>query len=322
MRCVLYKELPSNRTFGVELEVSDTLTKKELGKSIKEFEEFNGWGREVVVTSGTHGWAKTTSNDYWHVKYDSTCGPNGKGTDFGWEIASFIGRGAADIHHIADCASFLHRSGAQTNKNCGLHVHVGTQDFSIATMSGLLASWLKIEHALLAICETHRSANEYCRPLRTRMNRLVFLPFPSSYLWYCLEPTDLGDHNNYEKRYTLNTIGFATAIVRPSYSRNTVELRMPECTLENHHVGNWIKLIVNFVESAKDASRTPEDVEPARSLDAILYYLGLAGGRDEFFILDPELFGLKLWFLNKLSTSHDDDLAIQAKKKLEFIGRF
>lgn len=52
------------------------------------------------------------TNDYWEVKFDRTCGPQGKGFDHGWEVASFIATGTYDIDHIAKASSFLRDFGA------------------------------------------------------------------------------------------------------------------------------------------------------------------------------------------------------------------
>lgn len=321
MRCVTYKELPQKRRFGVELELSSNLTKSEVGDKLVEFESLYGLKKSVKVTPGETGWAQTQRNNYWHVKYDSTCGVHGKGVDHGWEIASYIGQGPDDIHHISRAARFLENAGAQTNLNCGFHVHVETTDFTQKMMGVLIARWLKIEPVLVSICHTSRWKNEYCQTLRRRAEKLKikYVQDAPNDFWLHISPKDLNVHNNYEKRYTLNTIGFATSQIIPDYNRNTVELRLPESKLDEGHVKNWIRLILNFVESCSQNALPPNNLDQAKDLSETLYYLGLSGVED-FYVLDPELLSLKVWFLKKLVATLDPRMATESRKHLDFIS--
>jgi hypothetical protein len=317
-----YKEYPAFRRFGVELELSNNLSKQAIGIILGDYESFFGSKKAVKVTPGAEGWAQSLRNNYWHVKFDRTCGPLGKPYDYGWEVASYIGCGVNDAKHIARAAKYLHLNGAITNLNCGLHIHVETKNFTSRKMGILLARWLKIEHVLIEICQECRRDNIYCQPLRTRIKqkKSIWNHEEPELLWYSLMPTDLSVHNNYEKRYSLNTIGFATAQLNPNFTRNTVELRLPECTLDESHVFNWTALFVNFVNSCETA-RAPDTIEPVQDIEDALFYLGLAGC-DEFEILEPNLLGVKFWLLQKLSRKHQFSMACKAKKHLEFIGNF
>ena len=84
-----YQEFPEKRRFGVEIEVSNNISKKDLGNVIEEYETIylsplKKRKRAVKVTTGVEGWAQTKKNTYWHVKFDRTCGPRGKNFDHGW----------------------------------------------------------------------------------------------------------------------------------------------------------------------------------------------------------------------------------------------
>lgn len=317
-----YKDFPTKRRFGVELEVSNNFSKQIIGDIVNEFEFlYSEKRKQVRITTGSEGWAQTKNNSYWHVKFDRTCGPFGKNIDNGWEIASYIGCGAKDAEHISRLARFLDAAGVETNLNCGLHIHTEVSDFDENSMGILLARWLKIEHILTSICHPSRKDNEYCFPLR----RKVFgwkdwydHKNPSS-LWFRICPCNLNIHNNIEKRFTLNTVGFAIGFSNPYYNRNTVELRLPECVLQEKHVKNWTRLIVQFVESSKNTSLAPVDLNPSQDLKNILKFLGLFG-EEEFTIFSPELFNTKAWFLQKIiDVSENKKLIKQAKKYLSFI---
>lgn len=321
MRRVIYKELTQSRRFGVELELSNNKSKSQIGYHLQDFESLQPNKRPIKVTLGSTGWADTHSNNYWHVKYDSTCGPLGKGEDSGWEIASYIGCGNDDINRISRAAWYLKSVGCETNKNCGLHIHVESKDFDAYMMGVLLARWIKVEDALIKICDRSRWKNDYSQPLRARVDYMgiVYSPIMPRSFWSSIQPRNLEKHNNLEKRYVLNTVGFATGLLHGQYEKNTIELRLPECILEEAHVRNWTSLILNFVEAASKKCLIPENLEPCKSIEEVLIYLGLSE-EENFCFLDDNLLNLKAWVLRKISDS-DISLATQARKHLEFIAK-
>ncbi len=314
---VVYRSLPS-RPFGVEFEVSNNLTKRQIGQLMAEYESFTT-GRKVIVTPGTKGWAETNANNYWHVKYDSTCGPLGKGQDNGWEIASFIGVGLKDLLHISHVAVFLSDIGAEVNQNCGFHIHVDVGDFSPEAMGSLIARWLKVESLLMAICDPSRRNNKYCRPLRSRWAFRAWRGYdPACLADFCCNmiPGNLSTHDNDDKKVTLNVIGWTIGQLLPFYPRKTVELRLPEARLSFAHVSNWISMFVNFVESCKN-SRPPTDLDHADCLKDALEFLGLHGNKS-FFLFERDLLTTKLWLLKKIAES-ESGLAGEASDLVEFL---
>jgi len=317
---IKYKEMPLFRRFGVELEVSATTDKQNIGTSLDQYEFFIGLKKSVRVTPATKGWAETKENNYWHVKYDSTCGPLGKGNDYGWEIASYIGSGSPDLRNISKAAGWLGLS-LETNKNCGLHVHVDASDFTARAMGHLLLVWMKVEDALFHICDPCRSESHYCRSLRSRLtdkNGYTSMWASTPYdFWHLMRPTDYSTHNNEEKKYALNTVGFAMGQIVDTHTRKTVELRLPECRLSQEHVFGWTGLFLNFVHTVSSIP-TPLSITQDTHLDDLLWHLGLAG-RDRFFLPGPHLLRVKQWFLQKLSEA-DFFMASEASKRLEFIS--
>jgi hypothetical protein len=288
-----------NRKFGVEFEVSNTLSKRKLANILLNYEESRENGRAVITTAGKKGWAETHANDYWHVKYDSTCGPLGKTKDYGWEIASYIAEGTDDIEAISHAASWLHRHKIETNNNCGFHIHVEVKDFDLKEMAALLARWLKIEAFLFLLCEPRRFDNPYCRSLRTKSIYCRYDPCDLLDFWHNIRPDCLETHDNDEKKYTLNTVGYAKSMFHPSYDRKTIELRLPECLLSYDHVKNWIVLMVNFVQCCKNNPIIPADIGDAISVDEFLTLLGLKSN-EAFWLLDRDILNTKIWVLERL----------------------
>lgn len=303
---VVYRELETDRRFGVEYEVAATLTKLQIQRTLEDFESQQVKPREVKSTSGAKGWSETRRNNYWHVKYDSTCGFGGKGVDHGWEVASYIGRGYQDVQHIAEIATVLHDAGLQVNDNCGLHVHVEAADIEPLQMSHLLAWWLKTEDIIYALCDPYRRFNCYCRSLRSEMaaRNVIYDPLKIEHLWRFMQPYDLCIHENYDKKVSLNTVGYAKGLLYPKHDRRTIEIRVPECQLNRTHAENWIRFSIHLVEQFYQANTLPSDLESTTSVTDFLTYLGLHGEGDSFVLLDERLLGCKCWILKRLKGVH------------------
>ncbi len=140
--------------------------------------------------------------------------------------------------------------------------------------------------------------------------------------WYDMMPTNTSTHNNNEKKFSLNTVGYAVRMMHPLYDRSTVELRLPECLLDKDHVKNWIVLFVNFVETCSHSIFAPQNTDRCENIQDVLDVLGLGKTPNGTFqILDHELFGAKTWFLKKLISHADGSLKEQAQEHLEFISR-
>jgi hypothetical protein len=320
-----YRHSEFNRGFGVELEVGPEVSKTDIGFGLLNFEYSRELPRMVHVEDGPKGWAESRNNDYWHVKYDSSCGPIGKKIDHGWEIASFVGFNEIDLRHIASGTRVIRDIGCKVNDNCGLHYHVSVLDMDVKDVSILMARWLKFEHVLLQSVPVSRKNNKWCRPLRNKLPKKtqvgIFPIDTPEQLWLWMCPKNLSVHENYDKRVTLNFINFARSLNEEFNDRSTIELRLPECILEEEHVYYWGMWFLNFVDSTlyKDF---PKSLDPAKTLDEALIYMGLTGENGEFMILDGPLHQTKIWFLQRVARNATiKKLANRATDLLEYIGR-
>jgi len=311
MSNIAFRGFDSKRRFGVELEVSNTVPKSFLQDVIQCYTK-----KEIKSAS----WAQSKNNDYWHIKTDATCGILGKYYDKGWEIASYVGSGDADIQHIAEVAGGLKQAGVEVNDNCGLHVHVEVKDFDQTQMGVLIAHYLKWEWMLLNMVPERRQKNYFCRPLLRefiRKGRLwvsLVTGFTASEerqyvcvpaekispltIWgfYC--PHNLEPHENPCRYRSVNLVNYATSLVNPIYNRRTVEFRLPEGTLSKTDVANWIRLFVNFVDwcAASERVAIPLDI---CDMNESLWHMGLGHNDETFYIFDKTLFDLKTWVLKR-----------------------
>lgn len=288
---VHYKEFSSNRKFGVEFEVEkDNITQGQI--------------RDIIISRTpryveTTGWGQTNNNDFWHVKTDSTCGPELKGKNRGgWEVASFVAKGDSDLIEIASIADGLRQNNVVVNNNCGFHIHVDIADFSPSSAGILLAYWIKMESILIHLLPDHRLESNYCRLLsRSKAYEKNCIYGPEDF-WFLIKPNNYAHNNNIQKRVSLNLINFAAYKDGLSH-RGTAELRLPECNLNSTDVINWVRFFLLFIATLP--KHMPDNLKPYENLDEFLEILKFVD-KDNFYILGKKLLTLKSWILQRIIT--------------------
>lgn len=288
---VNYRKFASDRRFGVELEVSNTVSKARIKKIIETVSH-----RLVRV----YDWGASTNNTSWEIKEDASCGPLGMDGPRGFEIASYVGTGIYDIKHIAYVADVLRSKKVQVTDYCGLHIHADASDLSVQQVGRIIAYWLKVEPIIAMSMPVRRRNNEFCRYMSNRCKWLVSHDQKRSAeeMWDLYKPSDLTEHDNFDRRATLNLVNYARSIWYKWVERKTLELRWPEGTLDGTEIKNWLRLFLHFIESVKDRDM-PKDTMPA-DLDETLDILGLHHRGDNFVILSEGLMETKTWFLLRL----------------------
>jgi hypothetical protein len=267
------------RYFGIELEIGNEKTQKEIRDFVSQKSAID------IITTSKYG--KSVNNFYWHIKYDSSCGVLGKPKDFGWEIASFKAIGSKQLKHIAEIAQHLKNNDCKVNLNCGLHIHVDVSDFSIQDIGCLLIRWVKSEEFLFKTLPLNRRNNFHCKPLISKENFNKRCNYTRNEIWDLLKPSVLKDHENNDKRYSLNLINYAKFLKnKRNKKRVTIELRIPEGTLDYTDVYNWGYFFVNFVDSCKNCVKK-DPVTNCIKLETFFKNLNI---QDDF---------LKKWFENR-----------------------
>jgi hypothetical protein len=295
---VRYKLFKSARPFGVELECSNTVSQQVIQSLIAGVCD-----KQVRIS----GWEQSADNTYWHVKQDSTCGPAATAThkDYGVEIASYKASGLKDIVHISSVADRLKNNGVQVNPNCGFHIHAQIKDFSQSQAGTLLARWIKIEPAICMLVAANRLNNRHCKLWCRSKKYVPSRAYDPKELWDICKPTNFRPYENPHKRVSLNFVNFAQALHQESGGghshRKTVELRLPEGTLDKADVSNWVKLFLLFVD-ASYRNHMPENLQPVENLGEFFRMVGLEHD-SAFVLLSPGLHRLKRWVLRKMARS-------------------
>jgi len=302
------KRFNYKRNFGIEIELSNNLDLQALNDIVQQASP----ERPIYKNSS---WANTgPDNHYWHIKRDSTCGPKGKTTvlsDYGYEIASYVGKGIKDAKQMATVVDLLKTNGAKINKHCGIHIHASSMDLNRTQVATILANWVKIENTMFQSCPAHRRRNKYCSSISKKIS--VKKGLTLSNFWEQVKPKQLSVHGNSDKKVTINTVGFVAFNEGRSGAKNTIELRMPEASLEKDDIINWIRIYVHFIENAKKL-KMPENLRVVGVADT-LEILGLHS-HDNLYTLSTGLQKTRNWFLHRIVENSSSSLRIREAKKM------
>lgn len=323
MEQISYKTLKFSRRFGVEIEINKNVPKKSIIEAIKSYSNHQ-------VHSMCIG--KSVNNKQWHVKFDITCGRHQNDLNGGWEVASFVGHTAQDILHMGEIATVLKDLGAKVNRQCGLHIHAEVFDLQPYQVGILIAQWIKMEHILK--CAIPRNRNlEHCELMSNVLKnnfgeRFRGMAYTGDEIYEFFLPQHDGEDEDYDPfsyRYrAINVINYYMARKDKRRKRRTIELRLPESSLEADDVVGWTRLYLNFLEQGNTAVM-PDNLH-ACDLRTALGYLGLYHEDSTFYLFGPSLNKTRIWFLNKLINNldyckyqHQINLKKEAKKLLREI---
>lgn len=327
MNEVKYFSFKTQRKFGCELEVTAHLDKHKLRDLIANIDQ----NHHIKISEYNE---KDYGNSHWTVKRDGSC----KDADFkyGFEIASFVGATVDDITLINNVVTKLQQSNVKVNDNCSVHVHVEVTDFSKLQIAKMVAIWMKIEKIMLQTVPERRRKSIYCVPLRKHHKAIA----PDKISFTCKEDRIKlfskirpNKYDDIDRRVNFNICNVCSGLDAENKNYNvyglfekakqkkrmTVELRMPEGSVDPQNVTNWIKLFVRFVNLSKKRN-FPSDLS-CLGLEDTLRFLGLHESKGTPFILSRGLWNLKVWFLQRILTFTDDNkLREEALMMLDYIS--
>lgn len=250
---VAFHQPAFTRRFGVELEVNAGLTpgaKNDL-EAIRKIVAGADQAHDVRISNK---YIQDYANPHWHVKFDRSC--KNSAYNYGWEVASYVATGRADLDVIRKVTGELRAAGLSANRRCSVHVHAEIADHTADDVSRLLARWLQIESVLVEAVPEHRTTGMYSKPLAYRHRdwfspsaiyepwdfflRTAPKPYPQHYTGW--RPRD--------RRTALNITNYMKGVYQPEdlKVRRTVELRLPEGSLDPDTVANWVILFLRFVD--------------------------------------------------------------------------
>ena len=214
--------------------------------------EFTGISQQAAVDALNAAGVRTEFQSYnhrtcpvWKVVTDSSCG---------LEAVSPILQGEDGLQQIARVCDALAAAGARVNKNTAYHVHLDVSDFRIQHARNLVKLWVKFEDVFDTFQPASRRLNEnrYCQS--------NILP-PYCYQWngsqqatYCGDQFELIDRcQTMEDLGNLYPSRFMKLNVQAYFRHRTIEVRHHSGTLNAEKATNWVRLLLEFYETARTA---------------------------------------------------------------------
>ena len=292
-----FKDFSSSRRFGIEIELSNNLSKKK----IKEIINVNS-NRGVKVSR----YAVSYDNKNWHVKTDGSCGPRGSDGPNGVEIATFVCSSLKDLHHILKIVKKIKDHGGIVNDNCGLHIHADAIDLDEESVGRILMYWLTIEPILMFALPIRRWNNKYCQNLKPKFDSKL-IPYQYNNHGY------RGVFNIYRpqtddymaRRKNLNLVNFYNALRLKTNLRKTLELRWPEGSVDCEDIKNWVLMFVSFIDNVKKKDFSYiENLDKNKIISLSDFFDIIGFGHDNnFSIFDSNIYKTKIWLLNRFANS-------------------
>lgn len=213
-----------------------------------EIECFN-INKSVVLEALKAEKVKAISTGYDHTDYKDTykLGYDGSisGSD-GCEVVSPI---LKNLNSLKKVCKAINEAGAQVNRSCGLHVHFGAEDFTIAQWVRIIRNYAALESIIDSFMPMSRrdDNNRYCRSIKHRAEA-------------CINATsmrDIFDAFDYDRYHKVNVMAFN--------SHKTIEFRHHSGTTDFKKIENWI----NFLRGLLEYSINNETIISAASIDEI-----------------------------------------------------
>lgn len=237
------------RTFGVEIECflpnNPALSASRLNQ--------NHVLMLALASAGLKSHAAQSTGDIWGLKSDGSLRPNKSG-DLGVELVSPILRGEAGLADLAKVAGVLNGLNAYVNKSAGLHVHIGAKDLTVEQRRNLLSQFVRYERFFNLILPASRRENRYATSLRKRASATKT---DSTKAAEHIILTLLSVRDERELVQALNADDHHLALSDARGKHGTFEFRQHSGTVNAEKMVNWVRLVLAFVEAAKDKPALP-----------------------------------------------------------------
>lgn len=199
--------------------------------------------RAERVNAISTGYDHTDYADTYKLGYDGSIdGSNG------CEVVSPVLRNLASLKKV--CKT-INEAGAKVNKSCGLHVHFGAQNFTIAQWVRVIRNYAALESIIDSFMPMSRrgSNNTYCKSIARAAAYLEAFGARTM--------RDIENAFRDDRYHKVNVMSFRR--------HNTIEFRHHSGTTDFTKIENWI----NFLRGLLEYSINNETIISASSIDEI-----------------------------------------------------
>lgn len=239
-------------TFGVELEVTAGPRVASNGDRIAQLQQ---------IIAGFAGWRAVRDGS----------------VSNGGEVVSPILKGEDGIRQLQQVCEALKAAGFTADRSCGMHVHVGVRQFTIAQIGSVCRSMLNNEQHFDAVVAASRrgSANHYCQSnlnmrVPAELRDIADLATAFNGGW------DAVHHYTPYRYRKLNLQSYAL--------HGTMEFRQHQGTVEAARAVAWVRLVTGFAAAGLNGDNGQMSFDE---------FAGLAGSQAGFISARREHFALR-----------------------------
>ena len=269
------------QTFEVEIEMTG-ITRSRAAKTIAAY-----FGTEASHYGGGYDahHAKDSQGRIWKAMSDSSIRAQRKDGShasdlYKTEVVTPILR-YSDIEDLQEILRKLRKAGAVVNESTGIHIHIGAENFTPATLCNLLKNIRSKEDILYKALKVGDSRSRYCKKTNQKLIEMIERNRPATRqkladLWYAEAPYGRDTHYNSSRYHGLNLHAY--------FTKGTVEFRLFNSTLHAGELKAYIQFCMAVTAKAlntKKASSRPSTSDNEKyTFRCWLLRLGLNG--DEF----------------------------------------
>ncbi len=249
--------------FGIEIEFTG-ITRKEAAVVINQ----QPWSVVTRHTGGTYDAYETidTQGRTWKLVSDSSIEAQKKGgkeklfasTDYKVELVSPI-LTYVDIEPLQEVIRDLRKSGAFTNKSCGIHIHVDAAPHTPTSLKNLVNLVASKEELLYKALEIDPQRLRYCKKVNEELIQTINKKKPKTLekladIWYQGYGRESRERHYHQSRYHgLN--------LHSTFTKGTVEFRLFTSTL---HAGK-VKAYLQFCLAISNQALTQKTASARRT---------------------------------------------------------
>ena len=240
------------QTFGVEIEMTG-ITRSKAAKTIAAY-----FGKESTHYGGTYDTyqAGDSKGRTWKAMSDSSIKAEkkngGRASDlYKTEVVTPILR-YEDIEDLQEVLRRLRKAGAIVNESTGIHIHIGAENFTPATLCNLLKNIRSKEDILYKAIQVKNSRVYYCKKTNQALIEMIEKHRPTTRekladLWYQEAPYGRDRHYNESRYHGLNLHAY--------FTKGTVEFRLFNSTLHAGELKAYIQFCLAVTAKAINTSK-------------------------------------------------------------------
>ena len=215
-----------------------------------EIECFN-IDKEAIIRSLRAKRIKAIETGYNHTDYTDTYKLGYDGSIDGSYACEVVSPILNNLNSLKKVCETINAAGAQVNRSCGLHVHFGAKDFTVAQWSRIIRNYAALESIIDSFMPASRrgESNHYCKSIQRAARHLESYPASDMY--------DIRDAFNNDRYHKVNVMSYTT--------HKTIEFRHHSGTTDFNKIENWINFLRNLIEY----SINNETIINASSIDEI-----------------------------------------------------